>query len=171
MINSRITSFTMAVILVLWSPGWCCCGVSGEEMSSSACAGRTAPRSQQESTAANEVRGNTLATRSTESCTRVADLVSQSRCCDPSSGGPTSPEDDPSSCGCATHAREANLAWAAMLPKSIQTDLLVVDAMAWTLVLDVPGVENYGLRLRPARAGPGLPCADSLLRRHCLLTV
>ncbi len=171
MVNSRITSFTMAVILALWSPGWCCCGVSGEEMSSSACAGRTAPGSQRESTATHEARGDRLATRSTESCTRVADLVSQSRCCDPSSGGPTSPEDDPSSCGCVTHTREANFAWTAVLPNSIQTDLLVIDAMAWTLALDVPGVENYGLRPRTARAGPGLPCAESLLTRHCLLTI
>ncbi len=146
MANSPITSFTMAVILALWSPGSCCCGVFGEEVSSSACAGRTAPGSQQESTATHEARGDSLATRS-------------------------SPEDDRSSCVCITQTREANLVRAAVPLSSTQTDLLILDALAWTPALIVPGIANFGLRARTARAGPGLPCADSLLMRHCLLTI
>lgn len=161
MVNSRITSFTMAVILSLWSPGWCCCGVSGKEMSSSACEGRSVSNSQPKSTAIH----------STESSSRNANMASQSRCCDPSSGGPNSPEDDPSSCGCVTQTREANLAQAAVLPSTLQIELVVIDAMAWTLALDVPLVENYGLRPRNSRAGPGSPCAESLFACHCLLII
>lgn len=161
MTNSRITNFAMAVILALWSPGWCCCGMPSGEERPSVCAGRSATNSQQKS----------VALHSTKSSTRVADLASLSRCCEPSSGGPTSPEDDPSSCGCTALSMQAILATPAALPSSLLIKLVVIDAMAWTLVLDVPLVENYGLRPRNARAGPGLPCAESLFSRNCLLII
>lgn len=170
MVNIRITSFIMAVTMALWSPGWCCCGAFGSALSSSACAAPTAPYNQFDSSATPEVKGHCLAIRATDSFTNVAGVASPSSCCEPSPG-PSTPNDDPSTCGCPNQSRDANIDRLAVLPIPGEVDFQVVETMAWTPAMVVPSVERFGLQARTARAGPGLPCADSLLLRHCLLTI
>ncbi len=170
MVNTRITSFIMAVTMALWSPGWCCCGVFGSALSSSACAAPIAPHNQFESAATREVKGHCLAIRATESLTRAAGVASPTSCCEPSPGS-SAPNDDPSSCGCGNHARDANVGRVAVLPIPGVVDSQILEIMAWTPALVVPSAEHFGWQARTARAGPGLPCADSLFMRHCLLTI
>ncbi len=170
MVNTRITSFIMAVTMALWSPAWCCCGVFGSAISSSACAAPTGPYNQFESAATREVKRYCLAIRTTESLTSAAGLASPSSCCEPSPGA-SPPNDDPSTCGCGDHSRDANIDRVAILPIPGAVDFQVVETMAWTPAMVVPSVAHFGLQTRTARAGPGLPCADSLLLRHCLLTI
>jgi len=173
MVNTRITSFIMAVTMALWSPGWCCCGVFGSTLSSSACAAPTAPYNQFESAATPEVKGHCRAIRATESLTGAAGVASPSNCCEPSppSPGSSTPNDDPSTCGCGDHARDVNVGRIAVLPIPGEVDFQVLEMMAWTPAMVVPSVARLGLQARSARAGPGLPCADSLFMRHCLLTI
>lgn len=171
MVNTRITSFIMAVTMALWSPGWCCCsGVFGPELLSSACAAPIAPPNQLESAAIREVKGHCRAIRATESLTGAAGLVSPSNCCEPSPGSST-PNDDPSTCGCPNQSRDANIGRVAVLPIPGAVDFQVMETIAWTPAMVVPSVARFGLHARTARAGPGLPCADSLFMRHCLLTI
>jgi hypothetical protein len=171
MVNTRITSFIMAVTMALWSPGWCCCSVVvGSELSSSACAAPTVPHNQFESAATREVNGHCLAILATESLTGAAGVASSSSCCEPSPGSST-PNDDPSSCGCGNHSRDANVGRVAVLPIPGEVDFQVLETMAWTPAMVVPSVARFGLQASTARAGRGLPCADSLLLRHCLLTI
>ena len=162
MVNTQITSFIMAVTMALWSPAWCCCGVFGSALSSSACA---APYNQFESAATREVNGHCLAIRATES------FASPSSCCEPSPGPISTPNDDPSTCGCPNQSRDANIGRVAVLPIPGAVDFQVVETIAWTPAMVVPSVARFGVQARSARAGPGLPCADSLLLRHCLLTI
>ena len=166
MVNTRITSFIMAATMALWSPGWCCCGVFGSALSSSACA---APN-QFESAATREVKGHCLAIRATESLTGAAGVASPSSCCEPSPGSST-PNDDPSTCGCPNQSRDANIGRVAVLPIPGEVDFQILETMAWTPAMVVPSVARFGWQARTARAGPGLPCADSLFMRHCLLTI
>lgn len=170
MVNTRITSFIMAVTMALWSPGWCCGGVFGSALSSSACAAPTAPPNQFESAATREVKGHCLVILATESLTGAAGVASPSCCCEPAPG-PSTPNDDPSTCGCGDHSRDANVGRVAVLPIPGEVDFQVVETMAWTPAMVVPSVARFGLQASTARAGPGLPCADSLFMRHCLLTI
>ncbi len=170
MVNTHITSFIMAVTMALWSPAWCCCGVFGSALSSSACAAPTAPYNQFESAPTREAKGHCLAIRATESLTGAAGVASPSSCCEPSPGSST-PNDDPSTCGCGDQSRDANIGRVAVLPTPGELDFQVVETTAWTPAMVVPSVARFGWQARPARAGPGLPCADSLLLRHCLLTI
>lgn len=172
MVNTRITSFITAVTMALWSPGWCCCGVGvfGSSLSSSACAAPTAPHNQFESAATREVKGHCVAILTTESLTGAAGSASPSSCCEPSPGS-SPPNDDPSSCGCGNHARDANVGRVAVLPIPGEVDFQVLETLAWTPAMIVPSVAHFGPQARTARAGPGLPCADSLFMRHCLLTI
>ncbi len=171
MVNTRITSFIMAVTMALWSPAWCCCGVFGSALSSSACAAPTAPSNQFESAASREVKGYCRAIRATESLMGAASSTSPSNCCEPSPGPTSTPNDDPSTCGCGDHSRDANIGRVAVLPIPGEVDFQVVETLAWTPAMVVPNVARFGWQARTARAGPGLPCADSLLLRHCLLTI
>lgn len=168
--NTQITSFIMAVTMALWSPAWCCCGVFGSALSSSACAAPTAPYNQFDSAATREVKGHCRAILATESRTRVASVASPSSCCEPSPGS-SPPNDDPSTCGCPNQSRDANIGRVAVLPVPGAVDFQVVETTAWTPAMVVPSVARFGWQTRTARAGPGLPCADSLLLRHCLLTI
>ena len=170
MVNTQITSFIMAVTMALWSPAWCCCGVFGSALSSSSCAAPTAPYNQFESAVTSAAKGHCLAFRATESLTSAAGVASPSSCCEPAPG-PSTPNDDPSTCGCPNQSRDANIGRVAVLPIHGAVDFQVVETLAWTPAMVVPSVARFGLQARTARAGPGLPCADSLLLRHCLLTI
>ncbi len=170
MVNTRITSFIMAVTMALWSPAWCCCGVFGSALSS-ACAAPTAPSNQLESAASREVKGHCRAIRATESLMGAASSTNPSNCCEPSPGPTSTPNDDPSTCGCGDHSRHANIGRVAVLPIPGEVDFQVVETLAWTPAMVVPNVARFGRQASTARAGPGLPCADSLLLRHCLLTI
>ena len=171
MVNTRITSFIMAVTMALWSPAWCCCGIFGSALSSSACAAPTTPSNQFESAASREVKGHCRVIRATDSLASAAGSTGPSSCCESSPEPTGTPNDDPSTCGCGDHSRDANIGRVTVLPIPGAVDFQVVETMAWTPAMVVPSVARFGLQARTARAGPGLPCADSLLLRHCLLTI
>ena len=171
MVNTQITSFIMAVTMALWSPAWCCCGVFGSALSSSACAAPTAPYNQFETAATREVKGHCFPFRTAESLTGAISVASPSSCCEPSPGPISTPNDDPSTCGCPNQSRDANIGRVAVLPIPGAVDFQVVETIAWTPAMVVPSVARFGWQARTARAGPGLPCADSLFLRHCLLTI
>ena len=137
--------WAMAWVMALWVPAWCCCAIQA------------------------------VFAKPADAHASQSVLAGESACCSKSSAEQDSPTPSPAGphskdCQCDQHLAVATPT-TEVQPLSGVTDQLhpAVDLL---LTQFAGGLLNpISLATASQPDAPGIPCADSLLTRHCLLTI